>query len=115
VANYAMSIPPQLKLRRDNAVIEKWILRRAMSDVLPDDVLWRRKAKFWQGAGVDEMLAQYAAEHISDNEFEHERYLVNGWALNTKEELLYYRIFREHFGELGDLSWMGRTKGAPVN
>jgi hypothetical protein len=31
--------------------------------------------------------------------------------LNTKEELLYYRLFREHFGEAGDLAWMGRTKG----
>jgi hypothetical protein len=37
----------------------------------------------------------------------------NGWSLNTKEELLYYPIFREHFGELSDLAWMGRTKGAP--
>jgi asparagine synthase (glutamine-hydrolysing) len=34
--------------------------------------------------------------------------------LNTKEELLYYRIFREQFGAELDLSWVGRTKGAPV-
>jgi asparagine synthase (glutamine-hydrolysing) len=77
--------------------------------------LWRRKAKFWQGAGVGEMLAQYAAEHITDEDFGRERLLANGWMLNTKEELLYYRIFREHFGDLDNLSWMGRTKGAPVN
>jgi asparagine synthase (glutamine-hydrolysing) len=86
-----------------------------MSEVLPDGVLWRRKAKFWHGAGVDEMLAQYADEQIRDDEFERERHLANGWVLNAKEELLYYRIFREHFGELDNLSWMGRTKGAPVH
>jgi asparagine synthase (glutamine-hydrolysing) len=33
--------------------------------------------------------------------------------LDSKEELLYYRIFREWFGTLADLSWMGRSKGAP--
>ena len=26
---------------------------------------------------------------------------------------MYYRIFREHFGDLNNLDWMGRTKGAP--
>jgi len=26
---------------------------------------------------------------------------------------MYYCIFRDHFGEMSDLSWMGRTKGAP--
>jgi hypothetical protein len=26
---------------------------------------------------------------------------------------MYYRVFREHFDDVADLSWMGRTKGAP--
>jgi len=25
-----------------------------------------------------------------------------------------YRLFREHFGDLDNLAWMGRTKGAPI-
>lgn len=113
VVEYAMRIPPQLKIRRGEEVIEKWILRRALTDMLPQEVLWRRKAKFWQGAGVGKLLAQCADEQISDNDFKCERTLPNGWTLNTKEELMYYRAFRERFGELSDLSWMGRTKGAP--
>jgi asparagine synthase (glutamine-hydrolysing) len=36
-----------------------------------------------------------------------------GFLDKRKEELMCYRIFREHFGELDDLSWMGRTKSAP--
>ena len=108
-----MRIPAWFKLRRKGEMIEKWILRQAVADALPDEVLWRRKAKFWQGAGVGELLAQYAEEQITDEGFSRERILPNGWRLNTKEELMYYRIFRDHFGELGKLSWMGRTKGAP--
>lgn len=59
------------------------------------------------------MLAQHAEQHVTDAEFQRERVLANGWTLRSKEELLYYRPFRERFGELPELSWMGRTKGAP--
>jgi asparagine synthase (glutamine-hydrolysing) len=113
VVDYAMRIPPQLKLRRNGGVVEKWILRQSLADVLPAKVLWRRKAKFWQGAGVGDLIAQYADEQITDDEFNRERTLPNGWTLNTREEMMYYRVFEEHFGGLDDLSWMGRTKGAP--
>jgi hypothetical protein len=34
--------------------------------------------------------------------------------LNTKEELLYYRLFRDAFGDSVDPQVVGRTKGAPV-
>ena len=56
---------------------------------------------------------QYAEKQISNNEFLRDRELRNGWRLNTKEELLYYRIFQKYFKRVKDLSWMGRTKGAP--
>ncbi|MBN1305902.1 MAG: hypothetical protein JXA13_15815 [Anaerolineales bacterium] len=115
VVRYALEIPPEQKLFRDgNQPIEKWILRKAVEDDLPDSVLWRTKAKFWQGAGVKEKLADHAEQTISDTEFINERKLPNDWKLNSKEELLYYRIFKEHFGQLENLEWMGRTKGAPV-
>ena len=110
VVDYALRIPVEYKLRDG---VEKWIFRQAMDGELPERVLNRKKAKFWEGAGVGEQLAGYANEHISDADFARERTLPNGWTINTKEELMYYRIFREHFGELEDLSWMGRTKGAP--
>jgi asparagine synthase (glutamine-hydrolysing) len=70
-------------------------------------------AKRFKVTGTGELLAQYAKEQIADRDFRRERALPNGWTLNSKEELMYYRIFKEHFGELRDLSWMGRTKGAP--
>ncbi|MDO9301206.1 MAG: asparagine synthase-related protein [Anaerolineales bacterium] len=111
VVEYALQIPTNLKLRNG---VEKWILRESMQGTLPDAVLWRTKAKFWQGAGVDDFLARHAEGQISDADFKRERTLPDGAQLNTKEELFYYRIFRERFGEFDDLSWMGRTKGSPV-
>lgn len=110
VVDYALKIPVKYKIRNG---IEKWILRKAMENELPEKVLYRKKAKFWQGAGVSDMISDYAEKKITDGDFMRERKLKNGWVLNSKEELLYYRYFKEYFGELEDLSWMGRTKGAP--
>ncbi len=114
VVDYAMRIPASLKLHRGGRAPEKWILRRALAGALPEGVLWRHKAKFWQGAGVGDLLAQCAEETVSDADLRRERRLVNGWTLRSKEELMYYRIFRERLGALEDLEWMGRTKNAPV-
>lgn len=110
VVDLASKIPPEYKIRDG---VEKWILRQAVSDLLPVEVVNRPKAKFWQGSGVEEHLAKYAESQISEAEFSRERRLSNGWELNSKEELFYYRIFRQHFGDLESLDWMGRTKGAP--
>ncbi len=108
VVDYALRIPAEYKIR-DN--VEKWILRVAFDDMLPEQVLNRKKSKFWEGAGVGELISDYADSKITDDDFRRERILKNGWIINSKEELFYYRIFREQFGELENLSWMGRTKG----
>jgi asparagine synthase (glutamine-hydrolysing) len=107
VLNYALRIPQELKIKDG---VEKWILRQAAAGKLPDGILNRPKAKFWDGAGVGELLAEHADRHISTTDFEREKHLPNGWTLDSKEELMYYRIFREHFGRCKNLSWMGRTK-----
>lgn len=115
VLDYALQIPAEMKLRSraDGAPVEKWILRRAMDGLLPDKVLNRAKSKFWEGAGVGEMLADRAESVISDAEFAAERALADGSRARTKEELFYYRIFRDQFGEAVDPGLVGRTKGAP--
>ncbi len=110
VVDYALKIPAEYKIFDG---MEKWILRRAAADLLPQPVALRKKAKFWEGAGVEERLSAFASEQISDNDFRRERNLPNGQVVNTKEELYYYRIFKEHFGDLNQLDWMGRTKGSP--
>ncbi len=113
VVAFAQSIPVELKIQRRPEAIEKYILRRALEGVLPKSVLWRKKTKFWQGTGLGDLLSEYAESKISRSELEKERTLPNGWQLNTQEELFYYRIFKSHFGDLENIDWMGRTKGAP--
>jgi asparagine synthase (glutamine-hydrolysing) len=110
VVDYALQIPAEYKLRLGT---EKWILRRAMDGALPKRVLDRTKAKFWEGAGVAELLAERADKTITAEDFRKQRTLPNGLSLRTKEELLYYRIFEDVLGDFEDLAWMGRTKGAP--
>lgn len=69
---------------------------------------------FWSSGGVRELLLDYANKYISLEEFARERTLPNGWIINTPEELMYYRIFKECFGNVADNpAWVGRTKGAP--
>jgi asparagine synthase (glutamine-hydrolysing) len=87
-------------------------LRQAIDGLLPQQIVSRPKAKFWEGAGVGELISEEAERRISDADFAHERKLPNGWMLSSKEELMYYRIFRDHFGVLDNLAWMGRSKGA---
>lgn len=111
VVDYALRIPVSYKLHDG---VEKWILRQAVTDLLPEQVLMRPKAKFWEGAGVESQIAQYANDTITDRDFERGRCLGKSLRINSKEELYYYRIFHEHFGELEDFTWMGRTKGTPI-
>lgn len=111
VVDYAFRIPSQYKIYQGE---EKWILRKAVEGLLPQQILHRRKSKFWEGAGVTSHLEEYANSVISDRDFQLNRSLNNNWIINTKEEYLYYSIFKAHFGDLENLNWMGRTKGAPI-
>jgi asparagine synthase (glutamine-hydrolysing) len=111
VVEFAFGIPVEFKIKE---YMEKWILRQAMLNLLPESVIYRPKTKFWEGSGVGTLIWEHAYNTITDHDFLNERKLVNGWTLNTKEELYYYRIFKEHFGEADNLDWMGRTKGSPV-
>jgi asparagine synthase (glutamine-hydrolysing) len=107
VFEFALRIPAELKLKDGT---EKWILRKAMEGLLPENTLTRTKTKFWKGAGVGTLISEFASANITDSDFKNEKTLRNGWNLSTKEELLYYRIFKEHFGEPDNLSWMGRSE-----
>jgi len=115
VLDFALTIPTEYKLKPGNPPIEKWVLRKSVEDLLPSSVLWRTKSKFWEGSGVGDILSNYADSKVSDQDFKQGRKLKNGWMLNSKEEFLYYRFFYDHFGDLPNLDWMGRTKGAPIN
>jgi asparagine synthase (glutamine-hydrolysing) len=112
LATFSLGIPPELKVCNG---ISKWCLREAMAEMIPSSLLNRPRAKFWNSGGVDEMLAEWAGESITFEELTKEQYLPNGWRIDSREELLYYRIFHDHFGKIAeDPTWIGRTIGAPI-
>lgn len=106
VVSLAARMPAEIKIGPDGR--EKWILRQACRDILPPAVADRPKEKFSVGCGSSEILHDILAERISDADFEREKKLPDGTELRSKEELHYYRIFRELFGE-ECLALVGRT------
>lgn len=110
VVEFALGIPDDYKIHRDGGAVQKWILRKTMYGLMPQAILDREKSKFWEGSGIGDLLEGYAVDCIADQEFDSERRLPDGSMLLSKEELLYYRLFKDHFGELEDLSFVGRTK-----
>ena len=94
----AMRLNPADKMARDGR-IEKWILRKAFEDMLPESVAWRQKEQFSDGVGYSwiDTLKKITSEAVSDREMEHaaERFPIN--PPRNKEEYYYRTIFEEHF------------------
>ncbi len=94
VVDLALALPPDWKLTRDDRP-EKWLLRRAFQGWLPDDLLWRGKQQFGQGTGMDDVLREHVGATVSEDDLEREHDAVDP-PLRTREELAYYRLFRDH-------------------
>jgi len=95
VIDWALRLPGGYKLRAGRRGAEKELLREAFAGWLPEDLLWREKAEFGDGSGARDVLSEVVAADVSDAEFAAERGAVEP-PLRSKEELAYYRIFREH-------------------
>lgn len=91
----ALNIPLSMKFGPHNQ--EKWVLRKAFSDILPKEIAFRKKKKFSVGAGSFLALAHVAEKTISDDEFQRGVVTPSGHHIKSKEEFMYYRIFREFY------------------
>lgn len=109
VVRYALAIPSRWKIRGDEPT-DKWPLRQGLADSLPADVIWRDKSKFWEGSGSGNTMAKFAEKEISDEVFDSQRNLGNAGELNSKEDLLYFQIFRKFFDDSIPLTELGRTE-----
>jgi len=99
MVDLAMKIPPELKIREHNgAKIEKWILRKAFEGTgyLPDDILWRYKVQYTQGAGCEDLGEKMAERDMSDEEWERLRTENPDAVLNSREAAFYFKIFRKY-------------------
>ncbi|MFT5658676.1 MAG: asparagine synthase (glutamine-hydrolyzing) [Gammaproteobacteria bacterium] len=66
----AFRIPASLKLPRDGG-IEKWVLRKAFEDLLPQEITWRDKSQFDQGSGIAELLEEIIATKTAVATYDH--------------------------------------------
>jgi asparagine synthase (glutamine-hydrolysing) len=109
-----MKIAPELKIRaNDGGRVEKWILRQAFAGTgyLPDDILWRYKVQYTQGAGCEHLGERLAESEISDNDFERIRAENPDAVINSKEAAYYYRIFRKYHPQDSLLKSIGIWSG----
>ncbi len=94
----AMTISPKAKMC-GNGKMEKHILREAFDGFLPNDVLWRQKEQFSDGVGYSwiDSIKEFAESTISDVEFAkaNDEFSIN--TPDTKEGLLYRRLFHTKF------------------
>jgi asparagine synthase (glutamine-hydrolysing) len=101
---FSLGIPAAWKLPRPDHP-EKYLLRRAFEGDVADEVLEREKAEFGDGSGASVALRSNRAEAEGDGS---EAPVGsdqggNGYSeprLRTEEEADYYRIFRQHLGEV---------------
>jgi len=94
----AMNINPDDKMIK-NGKIEKWVLREAFKEYLPESVLWRQKEQFSDGVGYSwiDSLKDLVSKEVSDLEL---KKASDIFPINTplnKEEYYYRTIFYEHF------------------
>ncbi|MBN2124360.1 MAG: asparagine synthase B [Deltaproteobacteria bacterium] len=97
MVDLSMKIPPELKIREHHgAKIEKWILRKAFEGTgyLPDEILWRYKVQYTQGAGCESLGERLAEQEMSDGEMERIKAENPQAVINSKEAAYYYKIFR---------------------
>ena len=98
MVDLSMKIPPELKIREHNgAKIEKWILRKAFEDTdyLPDEILWRYKVQYTQGAGCESLGEKMAHKEMSQEEFEQIKAENPKATINSREAAYYFKIFRQ--------------------
>jgi asparagine synthase (glutamine-hydrolysing) len=112
----SMKIPPELKIRESEKVgdkIEKWILRTAFQDTdyLPDDILWRYKVQYTQGAGCESLGERLAESEVSQDEFERIKAENPRATINSREAAYYYKIFRQYHPQDSVLGSIGIWTG----
>ena len=58
---FSLSIPSKFKVKDENDVTRKWVLRDvAKSEGLPDEIVWRRKKAIQHGTGVENAIRTLA-------------------------------------------------------
>jgi asparagine synthase (glutamine-hydrolysing) len=101
LVHFAQTIPPDQKLRRrvDGTVVDKWVLRAVVEDLLPQEIVWREKVQFDQGSGTLDTL-HAALMHQEARVLQRDGAVASvPPTLRSQEESIYYQLIIESFGD----------------
>lgn len=94
----AMRLNPEDKRPKEGRM-EKWVLRKAFEDLLPENIAWRQKEQFSDGVGYNwiDTLKDMTSKAVSDQQLANARYRFPINTPMSKEEYFYRSVFSEHF------------------
>ncbi len=97
----ALQLPVKWKIHEvEGEPVEKYILREAFRDLLPEQIYKRRKLRFSAGTGTDGFMDRVAEGQDGAADFsEATQQTPEGYTLNSPKELWYYRLFKQRFPE----------------
>ena len=94
VIETALSIPAELELPSFGGH-EKWLLRAAVEDLLPHDIVWRGKAQFDEGTGIADLLPSLTSHLAAKLDASTYATRFTEARLRSPEECVYHQLLRE--------------------
>ena len=94
----AIRLNPQDKMI-NNERMEKWIVRKAFEDMLPESVAWRQKEQFSDGVGYSwiDTLKVVVDTEVTQEQLANAHFRYPIQTPQNKEEYYYRTIFESHF------------------
>ncbi len=94
----AMRINPQDKMINGERM-EKWVIRKAFEDMLPESVARRQKEQFSDGVGYDwiDTLKEVVDKEVTNEQLANAKFRFPIQTPQNKEEFYYRTIFEDHF------------------
>ncbi len=92
---FALEISPELKV---NDGVGKYILRKSFEDLIPAEIVWRRKEAIEYGSGSTK-LHEIIDNMVTGEEFQSAKEEIDIKFIN-KEHFFYWRIYNEVVGDI---------------
>ena len=92
---FALAISPELKVKNG---VGKYVLRKSFEDLIPAEIVWRRKEPIEYGSGSTK-LHEVINNMVTDGEFQSAAGEVDIKFIN-KEHFFYWRIYIEVVGQI---------------
>ncbi|WP_456438050.1 asparagine synthase B [Psychroserpens sp.] len=94
----AMRINPKDKMINGERM-EKWVVRKAFEDMIPESVAWRQKEQFSDGVGYSwiDTLKELVDKEVTDEQMASAKFRYPIQTPINKEEYYYRAIFEDHF------------------